>query len=244
MDWVTALPPSGDRSYNSYLVIVDRYRKTPILLPCHKDDTAMDTDLLLWNRVISHKGLFKDIIGYRDPKLTSAIWTNIHRFFGTKLVFSTEYNPQTDGLAERMIKNLEEMIRRFCAYGLEFKDSDGFTNDWCTLIPELGLAYKSSVHSSTCQTPAMLEKGWNPRLSEDTLRKYLIEIHPTASTFKIMIDKVKRHAKQSINDTFNYEKQKWDWSHRVPDFKIGDLVLVSTFNLNNIKGPKKLKDYY
>ncbi|MBW0542660.1 hypothetical protein O181_082375 [Austropuccinia psidii MF-1] len=40
MDWVTALPPSGDESYNSCLVIVERYRKTPVFLPCHKDDTA------------------------------------------------------------------------------------------------------------------------------------------------------------------------------------------------------------
>ncbi|MBW0485492.1 hypothetical protein O181_025207 [Austropuccinia psidii MF-1] len=30
MDWVTALPPSGDKSYNACLVIVDRYSKTPI----------------------------------------------------------------------------------------------------------------------------------------------------------------------------------------------------------------------
>ncbi|MBW0582365.1 hypothetical protein O181_122080 [Austropuccinia psidii MF-1] len=35
MDWVTALPPSGDTSYNACLVIVDRYSKTPIFLPCH-----------------------------------------------------------------------------------------------------------------------------------------------------------------------------------------------------------------
>ncbi|MBW0523578.1 hypothetical protein O181_063293 [Austropuccinia psidii MF-1] len=31
MDWVTALPPSGGKSYNSCLVIVDRYSKTLIL---------------------------------------------------------------------------------------------------------------------------------------------------------------------------------------------------------------------
>ncbi|MBW0571227.1 hypothetical protein O181_110942 [Austropuccinia psidii MF-1] len=143
-----------------------------------------------------------------------------------------------------MIQTLEDMIRRFCAYGLEFKDSDGFTHDWCTLIPALELAYKTSVHSSTGQTPAMLEKGWNPRLPADTLRKDLIDIHPTASSFKIMLDKVKHHAKQSMNDAFDYAKQKWDKSHKVPDFKVGDLVLVSTLNFNNIKGPKKLKYSY
>ncbi|MBW0552491.1 hypothetical protein O181_092206 [Austropuccinia psidii MF-1] len=143
-----------------------------------------------------------------------------------------------------MIQTLEDRIRRFCAYGSEFKDSVGFTHYLCTLIPALELAYKTSVHSSTGQTPAMLEKGWNPRLPADTLRKDLIEIHPTASSFKIMLDKVKHHAKQSMNDAFDYAKQKWDKSHKVPDFKVGDLVLVSTLNFNNIKGPKKLKDSY
>ncbi|MBW0500395.1 hypothetical protein O181_040110 [Austropuccinia psidii MF-1] len=98
-------------------------------------------------------------IGDRDPKFTSALWTNLHKILGTKLSFSTDYYPQTDGLAERMIQTLEDMIRRVCAYGLEFKAYDGFTHDWCTLIPESKLAFKTSIHSSTGNTPAMLEKG-------------------------------------------------------------------------------------
>ncbi|MBW0531797.1 hypothetical protein O181_071512 [Austropuccinia psidii MF-1] len=102
--------------------------------------------------------------------LCSRFLINLHRFFGTKLSFSTAYQPQTDGIAERRIQTLADIIRRFCAYGLELKDSDGFTHEWCTLIPELELAYKTSVHSSTGQPPAMLEKGWNPRLPKDILR--------------------------------------------------------------------------
>ncbi|MBW0484452.1 hypothetical protein O181_024167 [Austropuccinia psidii MF-1] len=156
MDWVTALPPSCDKMYNACLVIVDRYSKTPIFLPCYKDDTAMDTALLLLSRVISH----------------------------------TEYHPQTDGLAERMIQNLEDISRRFCAYGLEFRYSDCFTHDWCTLIPALELAYKPSLLAS---------------------------------------------------DAFDYAKNKWDKSHKIPDFKLGDLFLVSTFNFNNIKDPYKIQ---
>ncbi|MBW0586240.1 hypothetical protein O181_125955 [Austropuccinia psidii MF-1] len=82
----------------------------------------MDTDLLLWSRVISDTGLFRNIISDRDPKLKSELWTNLHRLFGTKLSFSTAYHPQTDRLAERMIQTLEDIIMRFCVYGLEFKD--------------------------------------------------------------------------------------------------------------------------
>ncbi|MBW0476994.1 hypothetical protein O181_016709 [Austropuccinia psidii MF-1] len=124
--WVIALPPGGDRGYNSFLVLVDRYRKTPIFLPCHKDDTAMDTAIIIWNKVISHQGLFRNIISDRDLKFTSALWTNLHNLFGTKLSFSTAYHPQSDCLAERMIQTFEDMIRRFCAYGLKLKDSEGF----------------------------------------------------------------------------------------------------------------------
>ncbi|MBW0503722.1 hypothetical protein O181_043437 [Austropuccinia psidii MF-1] len=47
-----------------------------------------------------------------------------------------------------------------------------------------------------------------------------------------------------MNDTFDYAEQKWDKSHKVPDFKAGGLVLVSTFYFNNSKDPKKLKDSY
>ncbi|MBW0476356.1 hypothetical protein O181_016071 [Austropuccinia psidii MF-1] len=121
MDWVTALPLSGDRSYNTCLVIVDRYSKTPIFLPCHKDDTAMDTDLLLWNRVLSHTSFLKNIVSDTDPELTSALWTNLDRLFGTKLSFSQAYHCQTDELEERMIKNLTDNIRRLYAYGFESK---------------------------------------------------------------------------------------------------------------------------
>ncbi|MBW0560731.1 hypothetical protein O181_100446 [Austropuccinia psidii MF-1] len=205
IDWVTGLPPGGDSSYNSCLVIVDRFSNTPIFLPCNKDDTAMDTALLIWNRVVSRTGIFTNIISDRDSKFTSALWTNLHQLFGTKLSFSTAYHPQTD---------------------------------------EPELAYKTSIHASTNKTPAILEKGLNPQLPQDSMRKDLIEIHPTAASFKGILDKGRKHALRCMEDSFASPKDKWDKSHATPDFKVGDLVLVSTTNFNKIKGCKKLKDSF
>ncbi|MBW0539330.1 hypothetical protein O181_079045 [Austropuccinia psidii MF-1] len=227
MDWVTGLPPGSYRSYNACLVIVDRLSKTPIFLPCHRDDTAMHTALLICNRVVSWTGIFTNIISDRDLKFTSALWTDLHQLFGTKLSFSTAYQPQTDGLAERMVQTLEEMVRRLCVYGLELKDYDGFTHDWCTLLPALVLAYKTSIHSSTNQAPSILEKVWNPKLPQDSLRKALIEIHPTAASFKGMLEKARKHGLMCFEDYFSYAKDKWDKSRATPDFKVGYLVLVS-----------------
>ncbi|MBW0478158.1 hypothetical protein O181_017873 [Austropuccinia psidii MF-1] len=146
MEWVTALPPDGDKTYNACLVIVESYRKTPIFFPFHKDDTAMDTALFIWNRLISNTGLFKNIISNRDTKFPSVLWTNLCKNLGTKLSFSSAYHQKTDGLAEKIIQTLEDMIKRFCAYGLELKDSDGFSHYWCKHIPELELAYNTSIH--------------------------------------------------------------------------------------------------
>ncbi|MBW0531955.1 hypothetical protein O181_071670 [Austropuccinia psidii MF-1] len=224
MNWVIGLLPGADRSYDACLVIVDRFSKTPIFLPCHKDDTAMDTALLLWNRVMSWTGIFTHIISERDPKLTSELWTNLNQSFGTKLSFSTDYHPQTDGLAERMIQTMEDMVRRFCAYGLGFKDCYGLTNDWCTLLPALELESKTSIHSSTNQTFPIIEKGWNPKLPQDSLRKDLVEIHPTAGSFKGMLAKARKHSIRCMEDSFSYAKDKWDKSHATPDFKTGDLI--------------------
>ncbi|MBW0530684.1 hypothetical protein O181_070399 [Austropuccinia psidii MF-1] len=118
MDWVTGLVPGGKENFNACLIIVDRFRKSMRCLPCHKEDTAMDTDLLFWNNIISTCGVPKIIISDRDPKFTSEFWTNLYDILGTKFSFSTAYHPQTDGLAERMIQTVEDILRRFCAYGM------------------------------------------------------------------------------------------------------------------------------
>ncbi|MBW0550565.1 hypothetical protein O181_090280 [Austropuccinia psidii MF-1] len=143
-----------------------------------------------------------------------------------------------------MIQTLEDMVRRICEYVLEFKYFDGFTHYWCTLLPALELAYKTSIHANTNQTFTTLENGWSPKLPQYSLRKDLIEIHPTAASFKAMLDKARKHAVRCMEDSFSYDKDKWDKSHETPDFKVGDLVLVSTTNFNNIKGCKNLKDSF
>jgi len=241
MDFVTGLPPAGPYSYNSVLVVVDRYSKRARFIPNHKDDTAMEVALLFWNRVMADVGIPKIIISDRDPKFTSEFWRNLHDMLGTKLAFSTAYHPQTDGLAERMIQTLEDMIRRFCSFGLEFKNKEGYTHDWVSLLPALEIAYNSSKHSTTKEVPYALERGWIPRMPKDTINANLPHVHPTASDFKKMLDIAHQHAYQCVKDAVEYKKNRWDKSHREPEFHIGDKVLLSTVNFNNLGGNKKLK---
>ncbi|MBW0535626.1 hypothetical protein O181_075341 [Austropuccinia psidii MF-1] len=73
------------------------------------------------------------------------------------------------------------------------------------------------------------------------LDSFLLLLIQILRTGKVLDFQSKLHI-QTLH--LDYAKQKWDKSHKVPDFKGWDLVLVSTLNFNNIKGPKKLEDLY
>ncbi|MBW0585510.1 hypothetical protein O181_125225 [Austropuccinia psidii MF-1] len=105
---------------------------------------------------------------------------------GTKLTFSTAYHPQTVVLAERMIQTMEDILRRLCAFGRKYKDHEGYTHDWFTLLPAVQLAYNTTQNSTAGKTPALVVKGWNFLLPLDHLKKNLLTIHPTAKDFHDM----------------------------------------------------------
>ncbi|MBW0524382.1 hypothetical protein O181_064097 [Austropuccinia psidii MF-1] len=75
------------------------------------------------------------------------------------------------------------------------------------------------------------------------LEKLLVEIHPTAASFKEILE-ARKHALICMKDSFAYAKDKWDKSHSTSEFKVAELVLVSTTNFNNIKIFRKLKDSF
>ncbi|MBW0539529.1 hypothetical protein O181_079244 [Austropuccinia psidii MF-1] len=146
----------------------------------------METALLLWNNIISICGIPKIIISDRDPEFTSEFWTNLYDILGKKLTFSKVSHSQTDGLAERMIQTMEDIIKRFCAYGMEYKDHEGYTHDWVTLLPAVQPAYNTSQNSNTGKSPSLVEKGWIPLFTVDNMNKNLLTIHLTAKDFHYM----------------------------------------------------------
>ncbi|MBW0523032.1 hypothetical protein O181_062747 [Austropuccinia psidii MF-1] len=159
MDWDTGLVPGGKENFNACFIIFDSFSKSMRCLPCHKEDTALDTALLFWKNIISTCGVPNIIISDRDPKFTSEIWTNLYDRLGTKLAFSIAYHPQTDGLAERMMQKMKDILRIFCACGMEYQDHEGYTHDWVTLLPAFWLSYNMSQNSTTGKSPALVEKG-------------------------------------------------------------------------------------
>ncbi|MBW0482513.1 hypothetical protein O181_022228 [Austropuccinia psidii MF-1] len=243
-NWVKGLVPEGKENFNACLVIVDNYSKSLRCFPCHKEDTAIHPALFFWNNITTTCGVSKPIISDRDSKFTSEFWTNLDDMLGRKLSFFTAYHPQTHGLAERMIQKMEDIIRTFCAYGMVYRDHERYTHDWVTLLPEGKLTYNTSQHSTTGSVPSLVEKGWNPLLPVDHLNKNLLTIHPTAKNFNDIWKRPCDTAAQFIAEAKEYQKQRYEKTHVEPEFKEGAQVLVTTLNVKNLKGTKKMRDSF
>ena len=89
-------------------------------------------------------GAPKSIISDRGTQFTSHYWKSFQRALGTKVKLSTTSHPRTDGLAERAIQTLEDMLRS-CV--INYKGS------WDDHLPLIEFAYNNSFHASIGMTP-------------------------------------------------------------------------------------------
>ncbi|MBW0485549.1 hypothetical protein O181_025264 [Austropuccinia psidii MF-1] len=129
-----------------------------------------------------------------------------------------------------MIQTMKDIIRRFCAYGMEYKEHEWYIDEWVKLLPAIKLVYSTIQHSTTGKSPSLVEKGWKPSFPVDHLKKSLLTIH---DMWKRACDTAE--AKQ-------YKKKRYNKTHKEPDFREGHKVPVSTLNFDNLKGPKKMRD--
>ena len=66
------------------------------------DTTAMQLSDIFVRKIVRLHGLPKSIVSDRDPKFMSRWWKEVHRLLGAKLLMSTSFHPQMDGVTERV----------------------------------------------------------------------------------------------------------------------------------------------
>ena len=97
IDFITKLPKSKDLirgiTYNSIIVIVDRFTKYLIVVLFKETHTAEQLRHLLLDRLVRDHRVPIMIITDRDKLSTSNYWKTISAAMGTKLKMSTGYHP-------------------------------------------------------------------------------------------------------------------------------------------------------
>ena len=80
------------------------------LIPTTKNVTAQQVARLYYDNIYRLHGLPKAIISDRDTKFTGDFWSIMQKLFGTDLLMSTAYHPQTDGQTERTNRTILQTL--------------------------------------------------------------------------------------------------------------------------------------
>ena len=81
--------------------------------------------------------------------------TEINKLLQVRFLQTSPYHPQTNGLTKRFNKTLTTMLSMYVG---------AHQKDWDIYIPYVLLAYRSSVHASTADTPYFLMHGHDIQL--------------------------------------------------------------------------------
>ncbi|KAJ3005112.1 hypothetical protein NUW54_g4490 [Trametes sanguinea] len=152
MDFVGPFPAS--RGYDYLWVIVCRLTSMVHLVPVHTTDTVADLVLVYIREVVRLHGLPESIVSDRDSKFTSKFWQEVHRLMGAKLLMSTVFHPQTDGLSERTIRLVTQILRSMVAPD---------QTDWYDKIPIAEFTINSATGASTGFAPFEMNYGYLPK---------------------------------------------------------------------------------
>ncbi len=104
----------GGKSYNSILVIVDRFSKMARYIPVSDTiDAAQLASILVHKLILRSAGVPSSIVSHRGPQFTSKFWSALCYHLRIKRRLSTEYHPQTDEQTERQNQTLEQYLRAY-----------------------------------------------------------------------------------------------------------------------------------
>ena len=119
--------------------------------------TAKAVTWSFFTEIIRLHGMLESIVSDRDPKFTSKFWKELHRLMGTKLLMSTSFHPQTDGVTEWANRSIGQVLRALV------RNSQ---NDWAEHCPMVEFVLNSSVSASTGYAPFELNYGYIPQLGQ------------------------------------------------------------------------------
>jgi transposase InsO family protein len=228
VDFIAELPSA--HGFDTIMNIVDSVSKRAHFIPTHTTITAEGAARLYLTHVWKLHGLPQWVVSDRGPQFVAGFTRELYRLLGIKLASSTAYHPQTDGQTERANQELEQYLQLF---------TNERQDDWDELIPLAEFQHNNKVHSSTQQTPFMLDTGQHPRMD------FELHQHPSkieaVNEFKDRMEKALEEAWSALaqvqEDMAHYYNRK---RRPTPTFKPGERVYLEADDIRTTRPSQKL----
>lgn len=218
---------------NSLCTITCKASRKTLLIAGHTEYTAKD-----WATVILRMLHFADwglplrIISDRDRKFISGLWKEIYTILDAKLLFSTAYHPQTDGISERKNQTVETAIRYHYAANPDLP--------WVNILPALQHKLNNSYSAPIGRAPNELVLGFKPRSAIDIINKKA-GITASAEAFEVLRADYATEAAELTDIAAELAKQRYDDKHTPLHLEVGDKVYLRLGKGYNLPGKPKLK---
>jgi len=223
VDFISELPESG--GYDSVMVAVDSVGKRPHFVKTVTTVTAAGAANLYLRNIWKLHGLPRKVISDRGPQFVAGFMKELYRLLGIEAATSTAYHPQTDGQTERVNQELEQYLRIFIG---ERQD------DWYTLLPLAEFSYNNHIHSSTQQTPFLLDTGRHPRMGFEPhqLPSRFEAVNEFTDRMKDTLEEAKSALAKAKDDMAQYYNR-----HRspAPSFSPGDMVYLDSEDIQTTR---------
>ena len=219
MDFMVDFPRTA-KGYKHVLTITDYATRTAMLIPM-KDMRATSVVDVLVHDVFLKKGVPVEILTDQGPNFMSETVKDLYLMNGVKMLRTTAYHPQTNGLCERFNQTA-------CRRVMTMVKED--QRNWDDAMDYVALSYNASTQSSTGYSPYFLDHGRAVRLPLDflmagdrALEEYASisdRVYDTMVTLRRAFDQALEHNKITQAD----QKRRYDKELNETHYREGDLV--------------------
>lgn len=142
-----------ERGNRELIVAVDHYTKYVFARPLKSGSADEVMDFILQELYFKH-GAMEELWSDNGKVFTDGIADWLREWGMVKKVNTTVAHPQTNGIVERMNREMCDILKGYI---------DPNQGDWDVLVPAAVWMYNTSVHESTGMTPYMLITAREPR---------------------------------------------------------------------------------
>ena len=205
---------------NKYILVVQDYFSKwaeAYPLPHQRSELIAQTLVSEW---ISRYGTPERIHSDQGSNFESETVQELFRVLDIRKTRTTPYHPQSDGMVERLNATIEQMLRCYV---------DKNQRDWDSKLSLVMSAYRSSVHSTTQNTPYFLLHGREFTLPVDLIFPNHGADRTTHSSFvrklRGSLKSAYRDAREATNANLKLQKRCYDRKVREKIFPVGSRVL-------------------
>lgn len=220
--------PVTDTGNRYVLVVMDYFSKWPEVyaIPNQEAKTVAEVFLKNW---VSRFGVPLELHSDQGRNFESEVFKELCEVLGIKKTRTTPLHPQSDGMVERFNRTLEEHLRKVV--------SDN-QKDWDKHIDLFLMAYRSSVHDTTSQTPASILFGTELRLPADMKfgisSKESRRTQSYAQDIRRRIEAIHQNTRMQSQLKSDKMKARYDYAANCEGFEEGELVML--YNPKRRKG--------